>query len=112
MNGRRSKAKGARGELEVRDLFRQYGYTAERGGGAQGDGGGAQRPDVVHNLPGYHIECKRVEAYAVVNRGYNQARKDAGPDLEPALFARSDREEWLVTISAEHFFSLQLMRPL
>jgi hypothetical protein len=112
MSGRRSKVKGARGELELRDLFRQYGYTAERGGGAQGDGGSAQRPDVVHNLPGYHVECKRVEAYSVVNRGYKQAKKDAGAKLEPVMFARANWEEWLVTISAEHFFSLQLMRPL
>ena len=107
-----SRDKGVRGELELRDLFRKYGYTAERGGGAQGIGGGDQRPDVVCNLPGYHPECKRVEAFSAVTRAFEQAKTDAGPALTPAVFSRTNRSEWLVTISAEHFFSLQLMRPL
>ena len=52
-----SRAKGVRGELELRNIFREHGYDARRGQqycGASGDA------DVV-GLPGIHVESKWVE---------------------------------------------------
>lgn len=107
----KSRNKGIRGELDLRDLLRSYGYEAKRGG-QQGDGGAADSPDVKHNIPDIHIECKRVEAFAVVNRAMEQAEKDAGPDLIPTVFARSNRKEWLVTLRAKDFFNYILWRGI
>ncbi len=103
-----ARAKGKRGELDVRNLFREFGYTAERGG-QQGNGGSADNPDVVHDMPGVHAEVKRVEAYRVVNQAFAQAQRDAGQGRVPVLFARSDRQEWLVTITAAEWFRLKAL---
>ena len=102
-----SREKGIRGELELRDLFKSYGFEARRGG-QQGAGGSADAPDVIHSIPGIHVECKRVEAYGVLNRAMEQAVRDAGPDLVPAVFGRSNRQEWLITLRAKDFFNFLL----
>ena len=52
-----SRAKGARGERELAEILRCYGFSARRG---QQYRGGADSPDVM-GLPGIHIEVKRVE---------------------------------------------------
>ena len=58
-----SRAKGARGEREFAAFMREHGYEAHRG---QQFAGSADSPDVVHSIPGIHIEVKRVEALASV----------------------------------------------
>lgn len=103
----RSRDKGKRGELELRDLFRAHGHEARRGG-QQGAGGSADAPDVIHDIPGLHVECKRAEAFSWLNRAMEQARKDAG-DRAPSLWSRSNRGEWLVTIPASVFFKLVVL---
>lgn len=101
-----SRDKGKRGELELRDVLREHGYEARRGG-QQGAGGSADAPDVIHNIPGIHIECKRVEAFSCLTRAMAQARKDAG-DKTPTVFSRTNKAEWLVTMPANTFFRLLL----
>ncbi len=101
-----SRDKGKRGELELRDVLRAHGYEARRGG-QQGNGGSADAPDVIHNIPGIHIEVKRVEAFSCLTRAMEQAKKDAGA-LTPTVFSRTNRSEWLVTVCAKDFFNLLL----
>lgn len=100
----RARDKGKRGELELRNALIAAGYEARRGG-QQGAGGSADAPDVIHNIPGIHIECKRVEAFSCLTRAIEQAKKDAG-DKTPTVFSRTNRSEWLVTMRLNDFFAL------
>lgn len=97
-----SRAKGARGELELRDFLRSHGYEARRG---QQHSGGADSPDVITNLPGVHIEAKRTEALSVYV-AMAQAIKDAGPSLTPTVWHKRNNKEWLVILRAADFIPL------
>jgi Holliday junction resolvase len=105
-----SRDKGKRGELELRDVLKEYGYEARRGG-QQGAGGSADAPDVIHNIPDIHIEVKRVEAFSCVQRAMDQATKDAGAKI-PTVWSRVNRKDWLVTMPASAFFSYLLGKDL
>ena len=99
-----SKAKGARGELEVAELLEQHGYTARRG---QQFSGGADSQDVKHNVPGIHIEVKRDESRNVY-AGLDQAIRDAGDSGNtPIVFRRWNRRGWVVVMRAEDFLKMQ-----
>ena len=95
-----SKQKGARGERELANILRGYGYKTRRGqqyNGLEGD-------DVV-GLPHVHIECKRVEKLNILE-AYRQSLRDAKDGEIPAVFHRKDRSPWLVTVSLEFFMML------
>lgn len=95
-----SKQKGARGERELANLLKTYGYETRRGqqyNGIEGD-------DVV-GLPNIHIECKRVEKLNVLE-AYKQSERDAKQHEIPAVFHRKDRSPWLVTVSLDSFMKL------
>ncbi len=98
MNSRR---KGAVGERELAKILREYGYDAHRG---QQYKGGADSPDVT-GIPGYHIECKRVEALNVEN-AMQQSTRDAGEDT-PLVMHRKNGERWKVTMWLEDFVRLE-----
>lgn len=92
-----SRDKGKVGEREVAALLREYGFEAKRGIQFQG---GNDSPDVKHNIPGVHIEVKRVERLNL-NAALSQAIEDAmGSGNRPVIFHRSSRQPWLVTVSA------------
>lgn len=102
-----SKQKGARGERELSNKLKDYGYETRRGQqycGANGDA------DVV-GLPGIHIECKRVEKLNIYD-AVDQAKRDSGcEDLPfgydlPAVFHRKNNCEWLVTMPLDHWIDL------
>ena len=105
MSGKRSRDKGARGEREVRDLLRKYGYEAERGCQRAG---GPDSPDVKALDFPFHIEVKRTEKINVYD-AFDQAKRDAGGPGEPPpiVFHKRNRREWLVVMDAE-----DLMRML
>jgi Holliday junction resolvase len=96
-----SKQKGKRGELELAAVLREAGFEARRGQqycGANGDA------DVVHSIPGVHLECKRVEKLNL-RSAYEQAAKDAGDDM-PIVAHRTNRQSWLVTLSLADLLAL------
>ena len=97
-----SREKGAKGERELSNVLKGYGYNCRRGQqycGANGDA------DVV-GLPSIHIECKRVERLNLYN-AVKQARNDCKWEHEiPAVFHRKNREEWLVTMPLEEWMKL------
>jgi Holliday junction resolvase len=96
-----SRAKGARGERELSNLLKGYGYKTRRGQqycGANGDA------DVV-GLPGIHIECKREEKLNLYH-AMDQAKQDRKENEIPAVFHRKDRSEWLTTLRLEDFIEL------
>lgn len=95
-----SKQKGARGERELANRLKEYGYETRRGqqyNGLEGD-------DVV-GLPYVHIECKRVQNLNVL-KAYEQSCRDAKEHEIPTVFHRKDRSPWLVTLSLESFMML------
>lgn len=96
-----SRNKGARGERELAELLRGYGYEARRGQQFSGVNGDA---DVV-GLPGYHIECKRVERLNI-DEAMAQSIRDARENEIPIVCHRKDRKGWLVTIRFEDFMEV------
>lgn len=108
--GKMSRDKGKVGEREVAKLLRDHGFEAQRGAQYQG---GHDSPDVKHNIPGLHIEVKRVEKLNM-SSAIAQAKADAGSGKAPAVFHRKSREDWLVTMGALDFMKLveKAMHPL
>lgn len=96
-----SKNKGSRGERELAEKLREYGFDAHRG---QQFSGGYDSPDV-YGLPGIHIECKRVERLNI-SEAYHQAERDAEGKAIPAVFHRRNREKWMVTLSLDDFMEI------
>ena len=94
-----SRQKGARGEREVAQLLRQYGYQARRG---QQFSGSPDSPDVVSNLEGAHIEVKRTETFNVY-KALEQANADKGEDERAVVFHKKNGEKWVVCMEAEDF---------
>ena len=100
--GKMSKEKGKAGEREVAALLRSYGFTARRG---QQFAGGGDSPDVVHDIPGVHIEVKRTEQlnlYAALA----QAAGDSTEGETPVIFHRKNAMPWVVVLGAHDFLSL------
>jgi Holliday junction resolvase len=96
-----SKNKGCRGERELAEALRSYGYDTRRG---QQFAGGIDSPDVI-GLPGIHIECKRVEKLNIDN-AMDQAIRDSEGKAMPAVFHRRNRRPWMVTMLLEDFMKL------
>ena len=89
-----SRLKGKTGELELASELRKiFGANARRG---QQFSGSYDSPDIVHNIDGLHIECKRTEKlnlYAAME----QAKRDAG-DKTPVVCHRKNRRDWVMVI--------------
>lgn len=98
MNSRR---KGKKGELELAKKLREYGYDARRGQQYSGANGDA---DVI-GLPGIHIECKRVQQLNI-NQAMAQATGDARDGELAAVFHRTNRSDWKVTMTLDDWMKL------
>jgi Holliday junction resolvase len=96
----KSKTKGKVGERETAALLRAHGFEARRGVQFQG---GPASPDVVHSIPGIHIEVKRCEALGLYD-AMAQAQADAGGDIPVVLHRRNDKP-WLVICFAEDWLT-------
>ena len=102
-----SRQKGARGERELANRLKDYGYNTRRGQQYSGASGDA---DVV-GLDGIHIEVKRVERLNIQD-AMDQAKRDSGAnDLPfgynlPAVFHRKNHSEWLVTMRLDDWIEL------
>lgn len=98
-----SKRKGAAGERELAHKLNEYGFETRRSvqyNGKADDG----KADLV-NLPGIHIECKRVEKLNI-NEAMAQAINDAKGGELPTVFHRKNRCEWLVTMRLDDWMDL------
>ena len=97
-----SREKGKRGELEVANLLKTYGYDCRRGQQYCGSNGDA---DVV-GLPGIHIEVKRKEKFNLYE-SLEQAIRDAKvKKLMPVVFHRKNNREWVVVLRLTDFLSI------
>lgn len=95
-----SRAKGKRGELMLAKVLREHGYDARRGVQYQG---GTDSPDVV-GIPGFHIECKFVEALSV-RKAMCQSIRDAGEKIPTVMWKKSN-EPWLVVMRLDDFMEV------
>lgn len=91
--GKAAKKKGASGELEVRDLLRQYGYTDARRNFASGGQGGA---DLVEAIPDVALEVKRTEVASFGN-WWRQANRAAKPTDLVLIVHRGSLQPWQAT---------------
>lgn len=96
-----SRAKGARGERELANLLKEYGYDARRGVQYCGANGDAD----VTGLPNIHIEVKRVEKLNI-EKAMAQSSRDARDGEMPVVMHRKDRHPWLVTMSMGDFMEM------
>lgn len=103
--GKKSNAKGKRGERYARDFFKQHGFHAHRGRQYSGN---ADAPDVVTDLDWLHTEVKFVEKLNI-SLAYAQSKRDAStanPEKIPIVFHKKTREVPLITLSAHDFLGL------
>ena len=96
--GKYSRDKGARGERELANILKSYGYEARRGQQFCGLNGDA---DVV-GLPGVHIEVKRTERFKLYD-AMEQAERDAREDEIPAGVTRKKKKNWVGCMGLEDF---------
>lgn len=99
--GKASREKGKRGERELVNKLKEYGYKCRRGQQYSGVNGDA---DVV-GLPGIHIECKRVEKLNLYD-AIVQSVSDAKDGEVPTVFHRKNNHGWLVTLKIEDFMKI------
>ena len=94
-----SKQKGKRGELEVANILKNYGYDTRRS--AQYCGNTGEAADVV-GVCGLHIEVKRTESFRD-EASLQQAERDAKKGELPIVFYRRSREKWKVALRMDLF---------
>lgn len=96
-----SRDKGARGERELANVLKTYGYDTRRGQQFSGANGDA---DVV-GLPGVHLEIKRVEKLNIDN-AMEQSIRDARAGEMPTVMHRKNKKKWLVTMPLPEWMDL------
>jgi Holliday junction resolvase len=101
-----SRRKGADGERELANRLSELGHSAHRTAQRQGNAEDGAA-DVLTDVPGLHLECKRVARIGAV-RFYDQATRDAaktGATL-PVVAMRENRGDWLIMLSLADFVRL------
>ena len=101
--GMMSRRKGAAGEREAAEKLNEVlGTKFHRGRQYHG---GPESPDLAGDLPGLHLEVKRVEALRLYP-SLEQARRDAATDQVPAVMHRTNRKPWVVVVAADYLIRL------
>lgn len=98
--GKRSRNKGKRRELELVHILNDAGFNTRRGYVFQ------HEPDIV-GLEGYHIEVKGVESLNV-RKALQQSIEDAEKrkDGTPILAWKKSNEPWTVTLLLDDFIRI------
>ena len=100
--GKMQREKGKRGEREVVDLIKRYGFEARRG---QQFKGGADSPDVIHNIPNVFVEVKYREKFSLYP-ALEQAGEEAARINVPVVFHRRSGKPWVAILDARDFLSI------
>lgn len=99
---RRPKAKGNRYEKVIRDRLREAGYSGtKRNLQSGGQGGG----DLIESIPGYSIECKRVERLNIW-KALEQSERAASPTDTPIVVFARNRSRDYVALPFSDFLDL------
>ena len=98
--GKRSRDKGKRRELELVHILNDQGFNVRRGYVFQ------HEPDIV-GLEGFHVEVKGVESLNV-RKALNQSIEDAEKrrDGIPVVAWKKSNEPWTVTLLLDDFLKI------
>jgi hypothetical protein len=97
-----SREKGARAEREVGHILVEFGYLGGKRGQQRS---GLEQADVV-GLPGWHLEAKRTERFALWEF-WEQVRRDAARSGDrPVLVTRRSNSPWLAVVEFRAFLGL------
>jgi hypothetical protein len=98
-----SRRKGAVGEREAAEKLNEvFGTRFHRGRQYHG---GPDSPDLAGDMPGLHIEVKRVERLSLYP-AMVQARRDAAPDQVPVVMHRANNRPWLIVVEVADLIRL------
>ena len=101
--GSMSRRKGAAGEREAAAALNEvFGTRFHRGRQYHG---GPDSPDLAGDMPGLHIEVKRVERLSLYPAMF-QARRDAAPDQVPVVMHRANNRPWLICVEVADLIRL------
>ena len=101
--GMMQRRKGAAGEREAAEKLNEVlGTKFHRGRQYHG---GPESPDLAGDLPGLHLEVKRVEALRLYP-SLEQARRDSGTGEVPAVIHRMNKKPWVVILYADDLIRL------
>lgn len=102
-----SKQKGSRGERQLRDVWKSYGFeNAHRS--QQYSGKGESSADIEGISPDLHIECKVGYSYKTIYDFVDQAVRDAQEGEIPIVNCKMDRKEWLCVLRLDDFIKIFL----
>ena len=101
--GLMQRRKGAAGEREAAAKLNEVLGTHLRRGRQYC--GSPESPDVAGDLPGLHLEVKRVEALRLYP-SLEQAGRDAGTGEVPAVMHRMNKKPWVVIVYADDLIRL------
>ena len=90
-----------RGERELANKLKEYGFACRRGQQFSGASGDA---DVI-GLDKIHIECKRAERLNL-SKAMSQSIRDCNNGNIPVVMHRKNREDWLVTMQLSDWIEL------
>jgi hypothetical protein len=100
--GSMSRRKGAAGEREAAAVLNEVlGTHLHRGRQFHGP----DSPDLAGDMPGLHVEVKRVERLALYP-AMCQARRDAAPDQVPVVMHRANNRPWLICVEVADLIRL------
>lgn len=103
--GKSQREKGKRGEREVANIFKQYGFT-ETHRSQQFSGKGESSADCV-GVEGLHLEVKLGYQYKRIYEFREQAIRDAeGSGNIPVVCCRMDRQPWLAVLDLDDFINI------
>lgn len=101
--GSMQQRKGDEGERELaRYLREKWNIGAIRG---KQNKGGYDSPDVIVDVEGIQIECKRQETNLNMKTVLDKLKKECG-DRVPMVFHRKNHQKWMLTIYADDFDSV------
>lgn len=107
--GKYAKEKGKRGEREVANILKDYGFKARRTAQYCGKTGDAS--DVV-GIDGFHVEVKYVEKLNIW-QAVKQAERDADQEFvnhdtvkKPVVIYRKKQEDWHCVLGIDDFIEL------
>ena len=101
--GKAEKAKGYRGECEVRDILKAAGYgDAKR---TPYSGALYWKGDIMDALPGFCIEVKRAERLQIP-QWIRQTEEQAPEGDAPLLVFRQSNQPWRCVIDFDRFIEL------
>lgn len=105
--GKSQREKGKRGEREVVDLFKAFGFDARRG---QQHKGTNDSPDVIVIEAPVQVEVKRRQNMRLYN-WMDKLDEEAGTNY-PILFFRPDNKKWVSVMYAEDLLDILSERYL